>query len=281
MSRSVGDGMAELRGRLAAAGIDSAARDARQIMAAALRVPADRVSLMQTDPLPAEAADRLAGLAARRCAREPMAHILGLRAFYEHDFRVTADVLDPRPETEVLVGAALGAPFSQVLDLGTGTGCILLSLLAARTQATGVGTDISEAALEVARRNAQELGLAARCRFLRADWFDGVSGRFDLIVSNPPYIAAWEMERLAPELRFEPRLALTDEGDGLGAYRAIAAGAAAHLSPGGRLLLETGWTQGPAVSDILRAEGFCALRILSDLDGRDRVVCAVRPAGEA
>lgn len=277
MSRTVGQAMAELRGRLAAAGIDSAARDARRIMAAALQAPPDRVSLMQTDPLPGEAEDRLAGLAARRCAREPLAHILGIRAFYAHDFRVTADVLDPRPETEVLVGAALGAPFARVLDLGTGTGCILLSLLAARTQATGVGTDISEAALEVAGANARALGVAPRCRLIRADWFDGVVGQFDLIVSNPPYIAAWEMERLAPELRHEPRIALTDEGDGLGAYRAIAADAAAHLRPGGRLLVETGWTQGPAVSDILRAEGFGGLRILSDLDGRDRVVCAVRP----
>ncbi|KRS17867.1 peptide chain release factor N(5)-glutamine methyltransferase [Roseovarius indicus] len=276
MSRTVGDGLSELRGKLAAAGIESSAREARRIMAAALGVAPDRVSLMQTDPLPHAAEDRLSGMAARRCAREPLAHILGLRAFYRHEFRVTRHVLDPRPETEVLVEAGLGAPFERVLDLGTGTGCILLSLLAARPGAEGTGTDISEEALAVARENAQGLGVADRCNLLKSDWFSAVEGQFDLIVSNPPYIAAWEMDTLEPELRYEPRGALTDEGDGLTAYRAIAAGAMAHLGPGGRLLLEIGWRQGPDVSEILRAAGFDSLRILSDLDGRDRVVSAAR-----
>lgn len=274
MSRTVGTALTELRGRLAAAGIDGAAFEARRIMAAALQVSPDRVSLMQTEPVAAPAEDRLAGMAARRCAREPLAHILGLRAFYRHEFRVTRDVLDPRPETEVLVGAALGAPFDSVLDLGTGSGCILLSLLAERAAARGVGTDVSAAAIEVARANARALGVAGRCRLLRADWFQGVEGRFDLIVSNPPYVAAWEMAGLAPELAFEPRAALTDEGDGLSACRAIAAGAAAHLAPGGRLMLEIGWRQGPEVTAMLRAAGFGKLRILPDLDGRDRVVVA-------
>lgn len=276
MSRTVGDGLSELRGKLAAAGIESSAREARRIMAAALGVAPDRVSLMQTDPLPHAAEDRLSGMAARRCAREPLAHILGLRTFYRHEFRVTRHVLDPRPETEVLVEAGLGAPFERVLDLGTGTGCILLSLLAARPGAEGTGTDISEEALAVARENAQNLGVAERCNLLKSDWFSAVDGQFDLIVSNPPYIAAWEMDTLEPELRYEPRGALTDEGDGLTAYRAIAAGAMAHLGPGGRLLLEIGWRQGPDVSEILRAAGFDSLRILSDLDGRDRVVSAAR-----
>ncbi|OAO06468.1 protein-(glutamine-N5) methyltransferase, release factor-specific [Roseovarius indicus] len=272
----MGDGLSDLRGKLAAAGIESSAREARRIMAAALGVAPDRVSLMQTDPLPHAAEDRLSGMAARRCAREPLAHILGLRAFYRHEFRVTRHVLDPRPETEVLVDAGLGAPFERVLDLGTGTGCILLSLLAVRPGAEGVGTDISEEALAVARENAQGLGVADRCNLLKSDWFSAVEGQFDLIVSNPPYIAAWEMDTLEPELRYEPRGALTDEGDGLTAYRAIAAGAMAHLGPGGRLLLEIGWRQGPDVSEILRAAGFESLRILSDLDGRDRVVSAAR-----
>ena len=274
MSRTVAQGLADLRGRLTAAGIDGAATEARRIMAAAMRVPADRVSLMQTEPLSHAAEDRLAMLAARRCGREPLSHILGLKAFYEHEFRVTADVLDPRPETETLVAAALGAPFEAVLDLGTGSGCILLSLLAARPGARGLGTDISDAALAVARQNAGRLGLAGRCEFRRADWFAGVNGRFDLIVSNPPYIAAAEMAALDPELRFEPRAALTDEGDGLSAYRAIAAQAAAHLAPGGTVMVEIGWRQGPAVAGLMRAAGLGGVRILPDLDGRDRVVCA-------
>ncbi len=283
MSRSVSAALTELGGRLAAAGIDGAPREARRILAAAMRVAPDRVSLMQADPLEADAEDRLAAMAARRCAREPLAHILGLRAFFAHEFRVTADVLDPRPETETLVAAALGAPFERVLDLGTGSGCILLSLLAVRTGARGVGTDISAPALAVAEDNARRLGVRDRCRFRRADWFDGLetpAERFDLIVSNPPYIAAWEMGGLAPELQHEPRAALTDDGDGLSAYRAIAAGAGGFLVPGGRLMVEIGWRQGPDVLAMLRAAGFEGLRILPDLDGRDRVAVAVRGASQ-
>jgi release factor glutamine methyltransferase len=152
VSRTVGASLTELRGRLAAAGIEGAAGEARRIMAAALQVPPDRISIMQQDEVPEDAEDRLSGLAARRCAREPLAHILGLRPFYNHEFRVTADVLDPRPETETLVEAALGGAFQTVLDLGTGSGCILLSLLAARKPTrAGVGTDLSQAALAVAR----------------------------------------------------------------------------------------------------------------------------------
>lgn len=276
MSRRVGAALADLRGRLVAAGIDEAPREARRIVAAALGVAPDRVSLMGADLLGMQAQERLAAMAARRCAREPLAHVLGLRAFYAHEFRVTADVLDPRPETETLVTAALEAPFDRVLDLGTGSGCILLSLLAARPGARGVGTDISAAALAVAEENARSLGVAERCRFQRADWFGGLEGRFDLIVSNPPYIAESEMAGLAPELAHEPRAALTDGGDGLSAYRAIAAGAGRHLTGQGRLLLEIGWRQGPDVLAILRAAGFEGLQILPDLDGRDRVVAAVR-----
>lgn len=279
MSRSVSTALAELSGRLAAAGIDGAPREARRILAAAMRVAPDRVSLMQADSLEPEAEDRLAAMAARRCAREPLSHILGLRAFFAHEFRVTADVLDPRPETETLVTAALGAPFKRVLDLGTGSGCILLSLLAARPWAQGVGTDISAPALTVAEENARILGVQDRCRFQCADWFVGLEvseGAFDLIVSNPPYIAAWEMDELDPELGHEPRTALTDEGDGLSAYRTIAADAGRYLAPGGRLMVEIGWRQGPDVLAILGAAGFGELRILPDLDGRDRVVVAVR-----
>jgi len=273
MSRTIAEGLADLRGRLAAAGIDSAPAEARRIMAAALQAPADRLSLMRTEPLPPEAEDRLAGLAARRCAREPLAQILGQRAFFRHEFRVTADVLDPRPETETLVEAALGAPFSRVLDLGTGSGCILLSLLAARSDARGLGTDISEPALAVARGNARALGLDGRARWQRADWFAGLAGGFDLIVSNPPYIATSQMTALAPELRrFEPRVALEGGEDGLDAYRIIVTGAAAHLSPGGRLMVEIGPTQGHAVAALFEQQGARDIHVHPDLDGRDRAV---------
>lgn len=278
MSRSIGDALFDLRGRLTAAGVENAAREARLIVAACLGVGQDRVSLMQPDALSEEAEDRLAVMAARRCGREPLSHILGLRAFYEHEFHVTRDVLDPRPETEVLVRAALAVPFDKVLDLGTGSGCILLSLLAARPTASGLGSDVSQSALEVARKNAEHLGVAGRASWQSSNWFEGIEGTFDLIVSNPPYISAAEMTVLAPELAYEPREALTDEGDGLSAYREIADAAPHYLTPGGWLMVETGWTQGPQVAALFQGVGFQSVAILPDLDGRDRVVQGSMPA---
>ncbi|KKL17325.1 hypothetical protein LCGC14_2486680, partial [marine sediment metagenome] len=187
------------------------------------------------------------------------------------------DVLDPRPETECLVLAALDLPGGRMLDLGTGTGAIVLAMLSQRGAATAVATDISEAALDVARGNAAALGLVARCDFVRSDWFSDVTGQFDLILSNPPYIAADEMPALAPEVRGrDPELALTPGGDGLAAYRAIASGASAHLAPGGHLLVEIGPTQAQAVSNLFRAAGLVAITVLPDLDGRDRIVQATR-----
>ncbi len=212
---------------------------------------------------------------AKRVQRQPVSQIIGRRAFWRHEFTVTPDVLDPRPETETLVEAALAEPFSRVLDLGTGSGCILISLLAERPGATGVGTDVSERAVLVAGENAARIGVADRLILPLSDWYDDIGGRFDLIVSNPPYIAADEMAGLAPEVRdWEPRGALTDEGDGLAAYRAIAAGAANHLTPGGRLLVEIGPTQAASVTAIFRRSGFLDIGVQSDLDGRDRVVSA-------
>ncbi|MEM9425945.1 MAG: peptide chain release factor N(5)-glutamine methyltransferase [Pseudomonadota bacterium] len=214
-------------------------------------------------------------LVGRRLNREPFSHIAGYRDFWKHRFRVTPDVLDPRPDTETLVQLALEAPFSKVLDLGTGSGCILISLLAERPGARGVGTDMSEKAVLLAGENAAEIGVVDRLVLPLSDWFADVGGRYDLIVSNPPYITAGEMAKLAPEVQqFEPRVALTDEADGLTAYRAIAAGAPDHLTPGGRLLVEIGPTQARAVSEIFVAAGLADVTIHPDLDGRDRVVAA-------
>ena len=218
-------------------------------------------------------------LIARRVSREPMSHVLGYRDFYDHRFVVSGDALDPRPDTETLVAAALEQAFTRVLDLGTGSGCVLLSVLAATPNATGLGTDLSQAALGMARRNRQEMELVARADLIIADWFDGVDGMFDLIVSNPPYIALDEMATLAPELTFEPRMALTDEGDGLTAYRAITTGVMAHLAPGGQLMVEIGPTQGAAVTAMMQGAGLEGIEIRHDLDGRDRVVMGRRHLG--
>mgnify|MGYP001050692704 CR=1 FL=1 len=273
MSATLGALLAQATARLKTAGVDDPARDARALVAMAAGIAPDRLSLALQDMAGAQVAGDLATLVELRAARRPMAQILGRRAFYRHEFRVTADVLDPRPDTETLVEAALTAPFAHVLDLGTGSGCILLSLLAARPMASGVGTDLSPAALDVAHDNAARLGLAERCLLVHGDWYSPVEGRFDLIVSNPPYIAAAEMPGLAPDLSHEPRMALTDEGDGLSAYRVIVPGAGAHLRAGGHLMVETGWQQGAAVAELFTDAGFDTVKLLPDLAGRDRVVC--------
>ncbi|MBU2936936.1 MULTISPECIES: peptide chain release factor N(5)-glutamine methyltransferase [Pacificibacter] len=263
--------------RLTEAGLDGAARDARLLMAHVLQIDASRITLVAPEALDTGAQTAFDTCITRRCAREPVSHILGRRSFYGHDFTVTPDVLDPRPETEVLIAEALKKPFSSVLDLGVGSGAIVLSLLAEQPLAKGQGSDLSAKALAVAQSNADQLGLSSRVRFSQSDWFENITGLFDLIVSNPPYIALDEMPDLSPELSFEPRMALTDEADGLQAYRIITAGALAHLRPRGRILLEIGPTQGSAVADMLLAQGFKAVRIVPDLDGRDRIVCAVAP----
>jgi release factor glutamine methyltransferase len=262
--------------RLAGAGVDTPARDARLLVARAAGVPVDRLIVEDHRPLTDDAAAALQGMLAAREARQPMAQILGERLFWGRSFRVTPDVLDPRPETEMLVAAALEAPFARVVDLGVGSGAILLSLLADRPDATGVGADVSPAALAVARENAGRLGVAAD--LVLSDWWAGVAGRFDLVVANPPYITAAEMADLAPEVRdWEPHLALTPGGDGLGAYRAIAGGVMAHLAPGGRLIVEIGPAQGAAVAGLFAAAGLTDVQVRPDLDRRDRLVQGRHP----
>lgn len=215
----------------------------------------------------------------RRGAGEPMSHILGKRAFWRHEFRVTRDVLDPRPDTETLVEAALEAPFTRVLDLGTGSGCILISLLDERPGASGQGVDLSEPALAIARENATRIGVSDRATFVQSDWFDAVQGRFDLVVSNPPYIDADSYATLDPSVRrFEPKLALSPGGDGLAAYRVLASQAADYLLPDGRLILEIGWDQAESVPAVLEAHGWGEMVVRRDLNGHPRVILAQRRA---
>ncbi|QDY68703.1 peptide chain release factor N(5)-glutamine methyltransferase [Qingshengfaniella alkalisoli] len=261
--------------RLKAAGIPDPSRDARVLLAHALKQPRERLVLFLAEPMTDEQADRFHGYIEARLGRRPVSHILGYREFFGHRFEVGPQVLDPRPETEILVEAALERPFGNVLDLGLGSGCILLTLLNERTSTSGVGVDVSNEALSIARRNADALGVGHRADLRQSDWWQNVEGRFDLIVSNPPYISDSEMADLEPELvQWEPREALTPGGDGLDAYRKIIGGAAAHAMPGARLLLEIGASQGQAVSALARAAGLENLRIIPDLDGRDRVVYA-------
>lgn len=270
------EALAQAIQRLDAAGIADAPRDARLLLAHALGIAPDRLTLVLRDPAGVEQA-AFGEAIARRAAREPVSHITGRRLFWGRAFHVTADVLDPRPETETLIAEALGAPFTRLLDLGTGSGAILLTLLAERPAARGLGCDLSPAALVVAEGNAATLGLSGRAEFRQGDWFGPVEGRFDLIVSNPPYIAEAEMAGLAPEVLREPRMALTPGGDGLDAYRVIARGAGVHLTPGGRLMVEIGPTQGAAVAGLMAAAGLQGIALHPDFDGRDRVVSAHWP----
>jgi release factor glutamine methyltransferase len=264
--------------RLRDAGIEDAARDARALLAHAMGLAPDRMTLHLQDDLTPEAETLFLSHIGARAKRQPVSQIVGERLFWGLKFHVTADVLDPRPETEILVVAALKRPFLKMLDLGTGSGAILLSCLNSRPEATGHGVDLSLPALAVAKKNAESLGLSNRSKFVQSDWFAAIKGRYDLIVSNPPYIAAGEVPELSPEVRLhEPLMALSPGGDGLDAYRSIAKGAAARLFAGGRLLLEIGPTQAAAVMTLLQEQGFRGLHLLQDLDGRDRVVAAEAP----
>ncbi|MGY6705140.1 peptide chain release factor N(5)-glutamine methyltransferase [Roseinatronobacter sp.] len=266
------EGVAHLR----AGGIDGAARDARWLLAHALGVEAARLTLVLPDPATDAQAQKFRHLIAARARHQPVAQIIGTRLFWGRLFRVTPDVLDPRPETETLIQAALAAEFTTVLDLGTGSGAILLTLLAERDGAQGMGVDMSPAALQVAGENARRLGVQARAQLQQSDWFANVTGHFDLIVSNPPYIAAQELETLAPEVRhWEPRMALVpdaDDGTGLAAYRIICAQARDFLQPGGWLMVEIGAGQGDAVKALFHAAAFSEISVLCDMSGHDRVV---------
>lgn len=254
------------------AGVPEAAGDARRLLAHVLGVVPGRLTLVLADPMSDRQSAAYDALLAQRAKRRPVSQLVGARMFWGREFLVTPDVLDPRPETEILIAAALEEPFARVLDLGTGSGCILLTLLAERPAAIGLGLDLSPPALGVARRNAERIGVAGRVDLRTSDWFAAAEGLFDLIVSNPPYIARDEMAGLEPEVRdWEPRLALTDEGDGLEAYRAILSGARAHLAPGGRLLMEHGPTQAEAIAAIGQAKGYACPEVRRDFDGRDRM----------
>jgi release factor glutamine methyltransferase len=280
---SVDEAQRILSKSFALAGIESGMTDARALIGAALRLSRAQL-LAQSDRLlePREIA-AIDALAARRMKREPVSRILGRKEFWSLMLDVTPDVLVPRPDTETLIEAALDYVVRgglrleplRILDIGTGTGALMLALLQELPNARGVATDVSVAALHVARGNAERLKLASRCSFVACNLADGVQGRFDLIVSNPPYIARGAIASLDPEVRdFDPRLALDGGADGLDAYRAIAASVAPLLAPGGRLIMELGVGQAPPVTALFEAAKFIVLSIRNDLGGIARALIA-------
>lgn len=262
------------------AGVPDATRDARILLSHAMGVTsgAGLTPFMQ-DAVPDQAIAKFEDVVERRIQRQPVSQIIGKRHFATRQFHVTQDVMDPRPETEILIELAKEEPYARVLDLGVGSGAILMTLLADRRgQSTGVGVDLSEEACHVAFANAQACGVLDQADIFISDWFEHVEGTFDLIVSNPPYIAQSEMDALSPEVHdWEPHMALTDGADGLTAYRRICADLDAYLAPGGRFLCEIGPSQGAAVSALIRDAGLVDLAVHRDWDGRDRVVFGRKP----
>ncbi|MET0874273.1 MAG: peptide chain release factor N(5)-glutamine methyltransferase [Pseudolabrys sp.] len=264
-------------------GVEEAEADARVLIGHALRL--DRARLIAQSDLILEAREVtvISALATRRLRREPVSRIVGQKEFWSLPISVTPDVLVPRPETETVVEAALDFVMRsglrlerlQVLDIGTGSGALLLALLNELKNAIGTGTDVSSAALDVASANAASCRLDSRCNFVVCDIATGVEGPFDLIVSNPPYIAHDEIETLAPEVRdYDPQVALDGGQDGLDAYRSIAGDAKRILAPGGRLFVELGAGQDEQVRALFTKAGLSPGIPRKDLAGIPRVLGA-------
>jgi release factor glutamine methyltransferase len=273
---TLGDLLKDGAARLAAAGIDGAMREARLLLQAAAEIPVATQIAFPERSIPADAMARFEALLQRRARREPMAHILGRREFWSLAFKVTADTLDPRPDSETLVQAVLDqvsdrSAALRLIDFGTGTGCLLLALLHELPKASGVGVDTSEAALAVATENAQALGMTERVLFRRGDWDEGIEPGFDVLLSNPPYIPSQDIDGLQPEVAsFEPRLALDGGVDGLDAYRRLAPAAARLLLPGGLAAFEIGIGQGDSVRRIMVLAGLRHIATARDLAAVER-----------
>lgn len=275
----------DARRRLESAGIDGAAFDARLLVehfTATTRAEAISDPDRMVDAQAVAAAD---AALTRRIVGEPVHRILGFREFHGLRLNLSAETLEPRPDTETLVDAVLPLIAQMVerhgtcriLDLGTGTGAIALALLAAVPQAVAVGADISDDALATALRNARDLGLSERFAATKSDWFGAISGQFDVIVSNPPYISSAEIKTLQKEVRdFDPLRALDGGADGLDAYRVIARESASHLKAGGIVAVEIGSSQNTDVTGIFHDAGFPVVTALRDLGGNDRVLVFAR-----
>lgn len=270
---------------LTAAGIDNVRFEARLLLSHASGLRTEEMIARGRDPAPSTIGEALRALTARRIRREPMAYILGEREFWGLPFKVTPAVLVPRPDSETVIEAALAlmpdrARAWRILDLGLGSGCLLLTLLNEFANARGVGLDASADALAVATGNARALGVADRATLLHGDWrtpgwTQPLGGPFDLVVSNPPYIEASAIDGLMPEVaRFEPRLALDGGPDGLAAYRLIAAAGLRLVTVGGYLLVEGGEGQASGIAGIFAAVGLHPLAPVKDLGGIDRVIPA-------
>ncbi len=273
----IGEVLKEAIARLKVAGIEDPQRDARKILRSVIHSESGTID--PSAELSATEADRFFRGITEREAWRPVSQIIGVREFWGREFFVTQDTLDPRPDSELIIEKALELANPQkILDLGTGTGCLLLTLLAEFPSATGLGVDVSEAALDVAQKNANSHGLSNKATFQKSDWFEEVTGKFDLIVCNPPYISEMEFARLDKEVKnWEPKFALTPGGDGLLAYREISNRLTAHLTEDGIAIFEFGFSQGNNVKKIFSLPEFTVFEVAQDLNGKDRAIIIRKP----
>lgn len=267
----------EATAQLRLAGIESPRREARLLLGHSVGVPTGEIATGRI-AISRSCAEVFSAAVIRRCRREPFAYITGMREFWSLAFGVSRDVLIPRPETETLIESALrefpsrDAPL-RVLDLGTGSGCLLLAFLSERPNASGVGADLSQATLRLAARNARDLSLETRVSFVQSHWTSAISGTFDVVFANPPYVPTSAFAGLAAEVaQYEPRLALDGGADGLCAYRDIAAGLPKSMAPGALLFVEAGYGQAPEIREIFAAAKFQHQDTVCDLGGVPRCV---------
>lgn len=281
-ARDIGALLDKSAARLAAAGVESSRLDARVLLAHVLGVASGAVPMLRDRSLDDGQHRHFEELLARRASREPVAYLVGAREFWSLSFAVDRHTLIPRPDSETLVAAALALHADRdarlrVLDLGTGSGCLLLAILSERPNAWGVGVDRDPAAVRLAQRNAAALGLAQHACFLAGDWSTPLNGPFDLIVSNPPYIRSGDIADLAQDVRaFEPRAALDGGPDGLAAYRALSASLARLLAPSGAVMVETGAGQAIEIEGIFRDHGWRLTAVHNDLAGHARCLAFAR-----
>ena len=261
--------------KLRECGLSDPVRDARLLLADCLELRTQNLNLLDDSRISEIKISKFWRMIKERCKRKPVSKILGYRSFWGRDFEINENVLDPRGDTETLIELILDCNFENMLELGTGSGAIAITVLAERPEVTCVATDISRYALKTARTNSKRHGVQSRLKLLYSNWFDKVSGSFDIIVSNPPYISSKEYAQLSAEvLKYDPKISLTLGGDGLEAYREILSKALEKLSKNGHIFLEIGYTQANAVGHLFREAGFQQIKVHKDLGSRDRVISA-------
>ena len=261
--------------KLRECGISDPIRDARLLLADCLELRTQNLNLLNDSYISEIKISKFWRMIKERCKRKPVSKILGYRSFWGRDFEINENVLDPRGDTETLIELILDCKFENMIELGTGSGAIAITVLAERPEVTCVATDISEYALKTASTNSKRHGVESRLKLLHSNWFEKISGSFDVIVSNPPYISSEEYANLSAEVvKYDPKISLTLGGDGLEAYREILSQALEKLSKNGHIFLEIGYTQANAVGYLFREAGFQQIKVHKDLGSRDRVISA-------